>query len=102
MKALYLLELTAMKNGAYSRNLNVKIPKERDAYAMRCLVNAVVYHVTTGRASLEWKKALAKADPQKLLAYAVKYGPASDVEYIKRITSYLHRYCRLSMHLVCN
>lgn len=96
MESLYWLEAAARQSGAFSNGLNVKIPEEKALYTMRCVVYAVSYYITTGRASSEWEKAFSKANPQKLLAYAVKNGSASDAEYIKRITSYLRRYCGLS------
>lgn len=95
MESLYRLESAALQKGAFSRSLNVKIPEEMLLYTMRCIVYAVSYYITTGRASSEWEKAFSKANPQKLLSAVAKSGSASDTEYIKRVTSYLHRYCGL-------
>ena len=52
------------------------------------------WYVWTGRATVQWIKALSKANPSKLLAYVLKGGQATD-DRIRSVTSYLTRYCGL-------
>lgn len=96
MKALFDLESAAMRQGAFSRSLNITDPDDLRVYIMQSAVYAISRYVTTGRAWRGWEAAFSRADPEKLLAHIVKGGTGTDDEYVKRATAYLRRFCKLS------
>lgn len=69
-------------------------PEERADY--RDAYYSVEWYVSTGRAPLAWEKALARADPKKLLAFILKGDNQSVDGQVARATAYLERYCRLA------
>ena len=56
--------------------------------------HSVEWYVSTGRASLDFEKALARADPQKLLSHILNGEDQSVDGQIARVKSYVQRYCR--------
>ena len=72
-------------------------PEERADY--RDAYNSVEWYVNTGRAPLAWEKALARADPKKLLAFILNGEDQSVDGQVARVTKYLDHYCRLNAEL---
>lgn len=54
--------------------------------------DAVIWYVSTARASAEWLRSAMKANPVKWMDFI---GPGSVQEQVERATAYLRRYCRL-------
>lgn len=62
--------------------------------AKHSVFDDLCWYIWTGRATVQWIKALSKANPGKLLAYVLKGGQSTD-DRIRSVTSYLTRYCNL-------
>ena len=58
--------------------------------------HSVAWYVSTGRAYPAWERALARANPKKLLASILNGEDQSVDAQVARATAYLERYCRLA------
>ena len=65
---------------------------DEEGRAKHSACDSVNWYVWSGRASTPWIKALAKADPNKLLNRVVQGDQSVDGQ-IATITIYLKRYC---------
>lgn len=54
------------------------------------------YHINTGRASTDWIKAWASANPNKLIQFVSNNYDGSIQSAVECITTYLQRFCRLT------
>jgi len=55
--------------------------------------HSIEWYVQTSRASVAWVRALAKANPKKLLNHILNAEDQSIDSQITRTTNYLRRYC---------
>jgi len=68
-----------------------------DGYARGISYMAIAYYIDRGIANCDWIKALAKANPSKLMARLERFNSWNYDEIIKTVTKYLVRHCGYKM-----
>lgn len=59
-------------------------------------LDAIRWYIVTGRASVPWLDAVARANPDRLLTAMARSADASTAGMIETCHRYLKRYCRLT------